>query len=174
MKFDNIVSNLAKDEVISINNGEVIINKKIKSVIGGVPVYNILVSFPVDGHMPIEFESIDELDDFSIINDKGLDLRRCLACGDLPEEGYYHDEETGNYYCCIDCLKEWMDKVHSQWNWNIITEALNILKFMVKIDEKEVVKYKDAVKENNDWWRPYKIVYHPPYDNTHCSFEFEG
>ena len=160
MKFEHIPQALDKDDCIEINNGEVMIKKKLKCVIGGVNIYQIMVDFPKERLEPIFFNTLDELDDWSISNFM-TNIRRCLICGEIPiameqfeqdkEPGYFYDEEVNQYYCCEDCRNNWFEQVYGKGNFKF--EAGNFMNINTYV--------RDNFKGE---WKPYKIKFVEPYD----------
>lgn len=164
MKFEEIMNKLSKDEAVVIAGGEVIINRKLQCIVGGVPVYDILLVFPKDMLEPVIVKSIDDLDDLSMMFESEGDIRRCLECNELPEYGYYVDNEMKQYYCSFPCLVKWMNRIHGQGNWQIDSSEFIVQRFLVKVKEEDLKKYPDAVKIKEEWWRYYDMKYVFPYD----------
>lgn len=181
MKFEQIPQALDKDGAIEINNGEVIIKKKLKAVIGGINIYKIMVDFVSDQTKeqtdktdqskeqtdqskeqtePLYFNTLDELDDWSIVNSE-KNIRRCLICDSLPiameqfandiEPGYFYDEEMNTYYCCKACRNKWFNDVYGEDNY--------------KFEDNEFMGVNTYVRKNRDSeWEPYRIRFILPYN----------
>ena len=166
MKFDEIVGRLATQDVVEINGGAVMLKKKVKEVIGGVPIFNIIVDRVADDEELLEFETIDELDDFSIMNERGISICRCCECGGFPEKGYYHDNELSQDYCSFECLLKWFTTVWGTGNWTtMITDDFNAeFEIWVKVREEQAQELDTFKKINGEYWRKYDLVYIPPYD----------
>ena len=164
MKFDEIMEKLSKDEPAVIAGGEVIINRKLQCLIGGIPVYDIIIMYPKEHKEPTVLKSLDELYDLSLMYASKADIRRCIMCGDLPENGYYFDYEVEQYYCSYNCLVQWMNKVHGIGCWRIDYSDFGKQRFLVRITEEEVKDCSDAIKIDGIWWRYYNIEYILPYD----------
>lgn len=155
IEFDSIIETLANDESVSVANGEVLITRKLKCLIGNIPVYNILLKVLNESGTEydlFEFEDFTELNEFSIINEQGVSMDRCILCGGLPEEGYYKDNETGNEFCSYACVVKWFNELYGQGNWKPASmmlngfEGLNKDKFLIRDVE-------------TDTWREYDIQY---------------
>lgn len=167
MKFDDIISKLACNEVIEIAGGEVMIKKKLAQVIGGVSVYNLYVEFPKERKEPIEFETIEQLDDYSLMS-ADSSIRRCLVCDGLPEKGYYYDNEMRQTYCDYACFSHWMNRVYGQGNWKVGTGVFDELKFYVEMDKDLVEDFSfdyNYIIEEGKYFREYDCVYVPPYNS---------
>lgn len=155
IEFDSIIEKLANDETVSVAKGEVLITRKLKCLIGNVPVYNILLKVLNEDKMEydlFEFEDFIKLNEFSLINEQGVSMDRCILCGGLPEEGYYRDNENGNVFCSYACVVKWFNDVYGQGNWKPASmmlsgfDKLNKDKFMIRNTE-------------TDTWREYDMQY---------------
>lgn len=141
IEFDSIIEKLANNEVVSIANGEVMITRKLKCLVGNVPVYNILLKVLNESETEydlFEFEDFIELNEFSIINEQGVSMDRCILCGRFPEKGYYKDLETGNEFCSYACVVKWFNDLYGKGNWKPASmmcdglENIGMNKFMIK------------------------------------------
>ena len=161
VKFEHIPQALDKDDCIMINNGEVMIKKKLKCVIGGVNIYKIMVDFPKGNFKTLYFDTLDELDDWSLMNRSEQNLRRCDVCGEIPvameqfeqdkDSGYFYDEEMNQHYCCEECRNKWFEQVYGKGNF--------------KFEEGNFMDINTYTRENReDEWTPYSIKFIPPYD----------
>lgn len=161
MKFEHIPQALDKNDCILINNGEVMIKKKLKCVIGGVSIYKIMVDFPKGNLKPLYFDTLDELDDWSLMNKGEQNLRRCDVCGEIPvameqveqdkEAGYFYDEEMNQHYCCEECRNKWFEQLYDKGNF--------------KFEEESFMDINTYTRENReDEWTPYNIRFITPYD----------
>lgn len=161
MKFEHIPQALDKNDCILINNGEVMIKKKLKCVIGGVSIYKIMVDFPKGNFKPLYFDTLDELDDWSLMNKGEQNLRRCDVCGEIPvameqveqdkEAGYFYDEEMNQHYCCEECRNKWFEQLYGKGNF--------------KFEEESFMDINTYTRENReDEWTPYNIRFITPYD----------
>ena len=173
MKFDEIMKKLNKDEAVVIAGGEVIINRKLQCMIGGIPIYDIIILYTKENKELTVIKSLDELYDLSLIYGSEGDIRRCIMCDELPEQGYYEDRELKQYYCCFDCLVKWMNNTYGQGAWKIDCSDFGRQKFLIQIEEDEVKDFRDAVKIEETWWRPYDMEYVPPYDFCADTFTIE-
>lgn len=161
MKFEHIPQALDKDDCIMINNGEVMIKKKLKCVIGGVSIYQIMVDFPKGRLEPLYFDTLDELDDWSLMNKKEQNLRRCIVCGEIPvameqfeqdkESGYFYDKEMNQHYCCEACRNKWFEQIYGKGNF--------------KFEDGAFMGIDTYIRENSESeWEPYSIEFVMPYD----------
>ena len=161
MKFEHIPQALDKNDCIMINNGEVMIKKKLKCVIGGVSIYKIMVDFPKGNFKPLYFDTLDELDDWSLMNKGEQNLRRCDVCGEIPvameqveqdkEAGYFYDEEMNQHYCCEECRNKWFEQLYGKGNF--------------KFEEERFMDINTYTRENREGeWTPYNIRFITPYD----------
>lgn len=141
IEFDSIIQKLANDETVSVANGEVLIARKLKCLIGNVPVYNILLKVLNEAKTEYnlyDFEDFTELNEFSINNEQGVSMDRCILCGGLPEKGYYKDNENGNEFCSYACVVKWFNDLYGQGNWKPASmmfsglDSQNKDKFMIK------------------------------------------
>ena len=159
MKFEEIIKTLSQNECIEINGGEVLIQRKLDCVIGGVSIYRIMVSFPKENFEPEYFDTIDELDDWSMVNFE-KNIRRCSVCNEIPvssdqEEqrkvkGYFYDKEMNQYYCCKECRDIWFDTIYGD-DW--------------KVEKKEFMGINTYIKyETDNEWKPYNLKFIRPFD----------
>lgn len=155
MKFSGIIEKLSKDETVTIGSNEIFIGKKLNSIIGGVPIYDIVVS---KDDKDTVFNSMDALDEASTIGK--CDIRRCIMCDEIPEAGYYIDHELDQVYCSFKCLSKWMNDVYGEGGWKVVNEGFDT-KYMIKMDEDDLYFYDDAVKKDGVLWRYYNIEYVP-------------
>lgn len=174
MKFDEVVSNLAKNDYVDINGGAIVLKKKVSEVIGGIPVYNIMVDRVKDKEEPLTFETMDGLDDFSIGNMQGISICRCCECGSFPEKGYYHDFEMEQDYCSFECVLKWFNQVWGLGNWNTMLGGdFDDFQIWVKVSEEQVVGLDSFKKVDGEYWRKYNLKYIPPYDFSCNSDDVE-
>lgn len=157
MNFDNIISSLSNDEVVVIADGEVMIKPKLKKIVGGMQVYEIMIDINRKDAKPIYLGSIDELDDFSICNKDGISLRRCSVCGDFAEHGYFVDHESLSEFCSIKCLSDFMNNVFGFGHWFADTDDFGSLLFFVESKQDDIEDDLLTIKRNDKRWRPYDI-----------------
>lgn len=166
MKFEDMFIKLTTNGVVEIAGGEIQIKKKLKEVIGNIPVYNIYVDFPKDQKEPIEFNNVEELNEYSIASMDGA-LRRCMECGEFPEKGYFYDYEMQQTYCSYTCLIKCMNGVYGDDGWRIVVGKDN-LQFFIEVKSNEFndddLEY-DYIQEDNRVFREYDCVYIPSYED---------
>lgn len=122
MKYQEIIKELAFGKNIEIGNGEYIINKKIREVIGGVPIYDIQVTSFLNDSVKT-FKSLDEFDYKYLSDMENKDLKRCSKCGEIKYNDYYINYENGCTYCSISCLIDGMDSLYGKGEWQLAFNA---------------------------------------------------
>ena len=166
MRFQDILTKLIADDVVLIARGEVQIKKKLREVIGGIPVYNFYMEFPKERREPIEFTSYHEMEEYSYGNLSNL-FRRCICCEEIPEHGYYMNKETNHMYCNYSCLVKWMNDEFGIGHWQVGTGTEEKLQFYVEIDKSLIEEFSldcNYIKQENRYFREYDIEYIPPYE----------
>lgn len=169
MKFEDVVLKLCAGESVVLGNGKIVVFKKMKEILAGVPVYNICMTFE-DGSEPMEFDSVIDFNEQTIINKHGKNCFRCLVCGGFAEnDGYYSDLETGGTYCSKECLTKYMNETFGEDSWMPISESPVKIRgidgdFIVKIEAAEISQYdiNEVYQIGEDYWRSYGIYFVPP------------
>lgn len=161
MEFDKIILELSKNNMVDVGQGEIFIKKQIREYIGGVAIYDILVDFVDQDNKRIEetrkFTDIEDLREFSVINEQGISMHRCTECGSLPEKDYYLDLENNNEFCSYACLVKFMNKVYGIGNWKICDDGINEIRFYVKIEERDIPRFDSIKRDSDGWWRQYRM-----------------
>lgn len=166
MQFENIIKELSGDESKKLHfaSNEIMVKRRLKSIVAGVPIYQLEVHFLHENFEPEIFDTFEELDDFSLRGDD-KNIRRCKYCGCLPEsyEGYYVYPNLNIHFCCHSHLVKYMDETYGQGNWRYEESEGN--KVYIKVDKSVVDFYKnmDIHKIDGEYWREEECKYVSPY-----------
>lgn len=166
MRFQDILTELIADDVVQIAGGEIQIKKKLREIIGGIPVYNFYMDFPKERREPLEFTSYHEMEEYSYGNLCNL-FKRCINCEELAEHGYYMNNETNHVFCSYPCLVNWMNNEFGIGHWQVGTGTDEKLQFYVEIDKCFVEDFSsdcNYIKQDGRYFREYDIEYIPPYE----------
>lgn len=153
MNMNGVVAKLAKGEVVKIRNGETTIKKKLSSIIGGVPVYDLEVS--CGGIFVKDIKDINELKTGAMIQDIPT-MIVCSECGEIIEGDYYINEEEDIAYCGYRCLEKWMNEKFGENNWR--NKDFSLDAFQIRVSEEEARTLDCVVKDFGEWWRDYDIT----------------
>ena len=104
MKFDEIIGKLATQDVVEINGGAVMLKKKVKEVIGGVPIFNIIVDRVADDE---ELLDLVEMEIRELLNEYGFpgDETPIIKGSALKVlESSATDPSAPEYKCILDLM----------------------------------------------------------------------
>ena len=166
MRFQDILTKLIADDVVLIAGGAIQIKKKLREIIGGIPVYNFYMDFPEEGNEPIEFTSYHEMEEYSYGSFSNL-FKRCICCEEIPEHGYYKNNETNHVFCSYSCLVNWMNNEFGIGHWQVGTGSFKKLQFYVEIDKCIVEDFSsdcNYIEQDGRYFREYDIEYISPYE----------
>ena len=159
MRFEEIVLKLTTEEIIQIASGAIQIKKKLREIIGGIPVYSFYIEFLKEKRDSMEFNSYHEMEEYSYISLENI-FKRCSCCEEIPLEGYYFNNETNDVFCCYTCLVEWMNKEFGLGHWQLGTGDINKHKFYIEVDKELIDEFLpdcNYIKQDNRYFREYDI-----------------
>lgn len=162
MKFEDIIPRLSRGETICIAGGEIMIKRKLSSVLGGVPIYHISVEFVKDRKETISYSLVDELDSDSAM--QIVDIRRCQICDELPEHDYYIDSESNFSFCCSACLERWLDNERGKGNWRVVRDNSSTERYQVKVNMDDIYGGELEEEDQGKVWRNYRVLRISEYD----------
>ncbi|MBD5508847.1 MAG: hypothetical protein HDR05_12590 [Lachnospiraceae bacterium] len=153
MKVEHIALELSKDNIVELGVDGTTIDKSIRCIIGGIPVYDIKVS-TYDGFVSNTVKDFEELYERATFNEIG-GVHKCSMCEEIIDKVYYINNEHKMYFCCWNCLVKFMDETFGTGQWKMEDDT----DFMVKVSEEEALALDDVVKIGGEWWRNIDIMY---------------
>lgn len=112
MRLENLISELAAHDTVSVAGGEVQFGKCLKEVIGGVPIYDIWALRTGECAERVVFANVEEIDDFLLESDSSF--RICSQCQEFAGDmGYYMGD--------LDYVSNMMLKIATYEQNNIFT-----------------------------------------------------
>lgn len=167
MNIRNIVSEMVRKDSIEVCDG-VIISKNLKSIVGGVELYNIKVHRPNEIDEDIYFDSIHDLESFIANSDDSFGC--CNLCGEFHGGfGYYVDNETGCQYDSLDCITKVFNEKYGKDCWTTMLGE-DFFSIHVEVPEDSINFYDNLIKKDGRYWREYDISY-VPLRNDNCYEE---
>lgn len=171
-----IFEKIVKGEEFPIASGELVVKTKLSKVVAGVNIYDIVLKRH-DDEPDLSFESVEQLMDYASGNGDGTDFHICSECGDIPEAGFYIDNETGDEYCSFECLLQGLNSKYGLFNWNTMLGDSDSFEVYVKISEEEATELEDYKKVSGQYWRRADIEYICPFgrkeDKDDCFGDIE-
>ena len=168
-----ILEKIVKGEEFPIASGELVVKTKLSRVVAGVNIYEIVLKRH-DDEPDLSFGSIEQLMEYASGNADGTDFHICSECGDIPETGFYIDNETGEQYCSFECLCRGMNKTYGLFNWNTMLGDSDSFEVYVKISEEEASDLEDYKKVSGQYWRRADIEYICPFDRKDNADDLFG
>ena len=154
MYFQEIVKKLAENKTLEFGHGEYIIDKKLREVVGGIPIYDIQVQSLLNDDDVKKFKTLDEFDYLYLSDMENKDLKRCHKCGEIKHNDYYVNYENGMVYCGIGCLIDGMNSLYGEGEWKLAFNALkntDLSKGFILIKENATGDYSVVIDGEN--WR---------------------
>lgn len=167
MRLTELIQKMAQEESVNINGGEVTVFNKLKEIIGGVPIYDIVVSFNKEEYEQISFESIEDFIQYCIDphNDGGT-IPFCLYSGQFPEDGYILYNETNDMFRNTAEFEKYLDEVFDSWKVEFDTfDGMTYYKEVMNI-EFEAGHKEDVFEEDDRLWRKLDVTFVGKYDFT--------
>lgn len=124
MYYQDIISSLSSNKKEKLFFGEYIIEKKLREVVGGIPIYDIEVTNLNDGTSE-RFETLHDLDVHCLNNMESHGLKRCINCGTVTNQDYYYHNEDDVTLCDIGCLTNYMNSNYGIGNWYFASMLLD-------------------------------------------------
>ena len=124
MYYQDIISSLSSNKKEKLFFGEYIIEKKLREVVGGIPIYDIEVTNLNDGTSE-RFETLHDLDIYCLNNMESHGLKRCINCGTVTNQDYYYHNEDDVTLCDIGCLTNYMNNSYGIGNWYFASMLLD-------------------------------------------------
>lgn len=165
MRLTELIQKMAQEESVNINGGEVTIFKNLKEIIGGVPIYNIVVSFNKEEYEQISFESTEDFIQYCIDphNDGGT-IPFCLYSGQFPEDGYILYNETNDMFINTAEFEKYLDEVFDSWKVEIDNfDGMTYYKEVMNI-EFETGHKEEVFEEDDRMWRKLDVTFVGKYD----------
>ena len=165
MKIEKkIFDKILKGDSFSIAGGELVVKPKLAKVLGGVSIYNIVLERNGTDEPDLSFDNMDQLLEFGRYNPDGVSLRICAGCGDIPEGGYYINNDTGEEYCCYNCLLTAMNDMYGIGGWSTMIGESDTFQAWIKISKQEADFLENYRKINNEYWKKASIEYVCPFN----------
>ena len=162
MRLENLISELAAHDTVSVAGGEVQFGKCLKEVIGGVPIYDIWALRTGECAERVVFANFEEIDDFLLESDSSF--RICSHCQEFAGDmGYYIDNETGNEFCSLNCLTSYLNELYGKDNWSTMVGKEDFFNIYIAVPEEQEQYYDNLKKVNGRYWRKYDITYVSAY-----------
>lgn len=162
-----ILDKLIKGEDFPIAGGELVITTRLAKVVSGVNVYNIVLEHHTSSATEtpdLSFDSLDMLMEYANGNAEGTSLHICSECGDIPTEtGYYINNETGEEFCCYNCLMKNLNKKYG-FTWSTMMGDSDSFEVWLKIPKSEAEDLEDYKKVDGEYWRRADIEYICPFE----------
>lgn len=117
--FNKIPAYLVTHEGLNIFGGKIYIKKKLLSIIGEIPVYGFEICRPEQDTKPVVISTMEELNNYTTINNDGF-IPRCMECDSLPvDTGYYYDAELITCVCSYECAVKYMNRLFGKGAWKV-------------------------------------------------------
>lgn len=173
MQFSKIISELVAGHEVELQNGDVILQREIADITGGIPRYRIKLINLKSGMEPLYYDTFDEFDEaVSIFVDDEAAIKKCVVCNEYIEDfGYYYDEEQDVCYDNYGCVVKDFNIRFGKGNWSFKDNGFftSDLAIIVKVSADDIDDYPDVFKQNDEWWRPYHIKYVNLQADGECS-----
>ncbi len=171
MKIEKmILEKLVKGEEFPIAGGELVVKTKLSKVVAGINVYGIVLerngSDTTDTTNP-SFDSVEQLMEYAKGNDDGTSLHICAECEGIPtESGYYINNETGEEFCCYNCLMNSLNRKYG-YTWNTMLGDTDKFEVWLRISREDADDLEDYKKINGEYWRKLDIEFISPFEKYH-------
>lgn len=165
MKFKEIIPQLAKEGRVVISNGDVMIDKTLTGIIGGVPIYGITVTSNDFFGTSMTVNTMEELEEESTTVAGKAPIRKCAFCGEILNKDCLYDRGNDQYMCNDDCLLDWLNQTYGVDNWFESEDGPFGTKYMVRVDPMELQYLDEAVKKGDKWYKVCDVVNAMHFDN---------
>ena len=158
------MNQLAKNDAVMINGGEVIVVKDLREIIGGLPIYDITVSFIKENKPAMRFHDMAEFVDYCIEPHADGIIPFCLTSGQFPEDGYLINNEDGEMFSNKKELEDYLTDVYG--SLKVEFDNFDGMTYYKEVENIEFeAGHKEEVFEEDDrLWRKLDITFVDRYD----------